>query len=135
MRKPGPPREIPPPLELECLRALWKAGDGSVREVQAVLSEQRPLAYTTVMTLLDRLSRRGFATRRKVGRAFVYAAALDQARGREVAVQELVATWFAGSRDELARYLGVETPPVETEEPAASPAARPPGGRMDTTLL
>jgi predicted transcriptional regulator len=47
-------RELPPRLELLCLKALWTLGEGSVNDVRRVVSETKPLAYTTVMTLLDR---------------------------------------------------------------------------------
>jgi hypothetical protein len=66
MRRPAPPREIPPPLELDCLRALWGLGEGSVRDVRKVMVK-RELAYTTVMTVLDRLEKRGGVTRKKRG--------------------------------------------------------------------
>lgn len=129
MRKRGPAREIPPPLELECLRALWRNGQGSVKEIQERLSPRRPLAYTTVMTLLDRLAKRGFAERRKNGRAFVYGAVLDEARARDLAVRELADNWFNGSWAELHRY---------TQAAPAEPAAEPEeesSGAIDTALL
>ncbi|MCC6394611.1 MAG: BlaI/MecI/CopY family transcriptional regulator, partial [Bryobacterales bacterium] len=50
MRQPRQPKEIPPPLELECLKALWAIGEGNVRAVQAQMEARRKLAYTTVMT-------------------------------------------------------------------------------------
>ena len=56
MRKPGRASEIPPPLELDCLRALWRIGEGSVKDVRGVITENRNLAYTTVMTVLERLT-------------------------------------------------------------------------------
>ena len=65
-------RDVPPPLELACLKALWSLQEGNVRAVQQVVALSRPLAYTTIMTVLDRLVRKGKLTRRKVGRAFVY---------------------------------------------------------------
>ncbi|MEK7407556.1 MAG: BlaI/MecI/CopY family transcriptional regulator, partial [Acidobacteriota bacterium] len=66
------PREIPPPLELECLKVLWQLGEGRVRDVRQALLPGRKLAYTTVMTVLDRLARKGGVERRKVGRSFLY---------------------------------------------------------------
>ena len=72
MRKPAGPREIPPPLEMECLKALWDLGEANVHQVREHLAATRPLAYTTVMTLLERLAKRGRAARRKQGRGFVY---------------------------------------------------------------
>jgi len=98
-------REIPPPLELECLKALWTLGEGNVKDVRKALTSSRNLAYTTVMTLLDRLARKGGVTRRKVGRSFVYAPALSQGVLRRLAVQDLVDRYFDGSREALAEYL------------------------------
>src|SRR5215467_9378066 len=105
MRRPGPPREIPPPLELECLKVLWMLGEGNVHDVRQVLAERRALAYTTVMTLLDRLVRKGGVSRRKVGRSFVYSPILDRECLRRAAVRELVDCFFEGSEQHLVEYL------------------------------
>ena len=57
-------------LELRVLNALWQRGDPqSVRDLQPAFEE---IAYTTLMTTLDRLHRKGVLLRDKVGRAFVY---------------------------------------------------------------
>ena len=60
--------------ELEVLRALWRSGSGTVRDVLEELHrEGRRLAYTTVLTLLGRLERKGHVTRgKKDGLAHVY---------------------------------------------------------------
>jgi predicted transcriptional regulator len=63
-------------LERDVMDVVWKAGEAPVREVQAALS--RTVAYTTVMTTLDRLFKKGLVDRRRVGRAFVYKAALSR---------------------------------------------------------
>ena len=55
---------------------LWDQGAVNVRDVVERLG--RPLAYTTVMTTLDRLYKKGLLTRRKNDRAFVYSAALTR---------------------------------------------------------
>ena len=55
--------EIPPPLELACLTVLWKRGEADVGEVREAMREARPLAYTTVMTVLERLAAKGMVTR------------------------------------------------------------------------
>ncbi|MGD0201810.1 MAG: BlaI/MecI/CopY family transcriptional regulator [Bryobacteraceae bacterium] len=105
MRKPGPPPEIPPPLELECLKALWNLGEGNVRSVQQALAPARPLAYTTVMTVLDRLARKGAVGRRKSGRAFIYAPSISREALRRVAVRQLLESFFSGAEEELLAYL------------------------------
>lgn len=111
MRKTGPAREIPPPLELECLKVLWLLGEGNVKEVRKALAESRPLAYTTIMTVLDRLVRKGGVSRRKVGRSFVYAPVLTREALRRIAVRELVRCFFGGSDQALLQYL--QNPPEE----------------------
>ena|SRR5579871_2397646 len=105
MRRPGPPRDIPPPLELECLKALWGIGEGSVRDVRQVLVGNRNLAYTTVMTVLERLEKRGGVTRRKQGRSFIYEPRMSKEALRRFAVKELIDAFFGGSEDELMAYL------------------------------
>ena len=59
-------------LELRVLDAMWRrGGDIAVRDLQP---EFPALAYTTLMTTMDRLHRKGVLERRKIGRAFVYRA-------------------------------------------------------------
>jgi predicted transcriptional regulator len=129
MRRSGSPREIPPPLELECLRVLWTLGEANVKDVREALTADRVLAYTTVLTILDRLAKKNQVNRRKVGRAFVYSAARDRETLRRWAVQELLDRYFDGSRSALLEWL--EQPGPAT----ASPALAPPEPRLDTTLL
>ena len=110
MRKAGTARDIPPPLELLCLKALWSLQEANVREVQRAL-EARQLAYTTVMTLLERLVRKGAVARRKAGRAFLYFPQTTRETLRSVALKEFLDTYFDGSEDDLAAYLrGREVP-------------------------
>ena len=112
MRKRGAPRDIPPPLELECLKALWSIGEANVKDVRLVLTENRNLAYTTVMTVLDRLVKRGGVERRKVGRSFLYAPLVTRDTLRRLAVKELIDSFFDGSGDQLLAYL--RNAPAET---------------------
>ena len=108
MRRPAPQREIPPPLELECLKVLWDLGEGTVRDVRQAMMESRGLAYTTVLTLLDRLEKRGSVTRRKHGRYFIYVPKLTREAMQQHAVKEVVDGFFAGSREALGTYLRTE---------------------------
>jgi predicted transcriptional regulator len=101
----GKAREMPPPLELQCLKVLWVLGEGNVSDVQQALAPHKPLAYTTVMTLLERLLRKGAVTREKHGRHFVYAPAVTEETLRRVAVRQLADAFFEGSETALARYL------------------------------
>jgi predicted transcriptional regulator len=98
-------RDMPPPLELECLKALWTLGEGNVKDVRRAMAANRSLAYTTVMTVLDRLARKGGVARRKVGRSFVYAPVLRRENLRRLAIRDLVDRFFDGSEDALVDYL------------------------------
>jgi predicted transcriptional regulator len=113
-------REIPPPLELECLNALWVLGEGNVKDVRQAIAANRNLAYTTVMTVLDRLARKGAVARRKVGRSFVYAPVLRRDNLRRLAIQDLVDRFFDGSDDALMDYLrngnASASPPVARDD-------------------
>ena len=66
-------------LERAVMEHLWihqEAGGGSltVREVHETVGTQRELAYTTVMTVLDRLAKKGLVTQERDGRAYLYSA-------------------------------------------------------------
>lgn len=130
MRRPGRPSDIPPPLELACLRALWQLGEGSVKDVRGVVTNTRNLAYTTIMTVLERLARRGAVERRKRGRAFLYKPVMGREQARRLAVKELAEIYFDGSVDELRRYLAPPSsllmPPTAEEHGEAD---------LDATLL
>jgi BlaI family transcriptional regulator, penicillinase repressor len=110
-------RATPPPLELLCLKALWSIGEGNVRSVQQIVAQSRPLAYTTIMTVLDRLARKGTLTRRKAGRAFVYAPQATRDAMRQAAVRELVDGFFDGSTEELMLFLRAARPQAEAPAP------------------
>ena len=83
-----------PAAELLCLKALWSLQEGNVKEVRRVVAQSRPLAYTTIMTVLERLVRKGKLTRRKVGRAFVYS---PEARAMPCAAWPFGSCWRASS--------------------------------------
>ena len=57
-------------LEREVMEEVWKRGEANVRDVHAAFGERA--AYTTLMTTLDRLYKKGLLERRKEGRAFLY---------------------------------------------------------------
>lgn len=97
------------PFELDCMNALWPLEEATVRQVQESLAAKRPRAYTTIMTILDRLAQKGIVTRRKSGRAYLYRANLRPADAQESAVEQVVAGFFGGSREALAAHLAGES--------------------------
>jgi predicted transcriptional regulator len=76
-------------LEREVMEFLWnRAGEATVTDVRAELGGDA--AYTTLMTTLDRLYRKGLLARRKEGRAFRYSPRLQRAEFERVLTSELI---------------------------------------------
>ncbi len=133
-----------PPLELKCMKALWALGDGTVHEIRARLLSERSLAYTTVLTLMDRLTRKGIVEREKRGRAHLYRPLVAEDRVRQQALARLVGDFFQGSQERLRQYL--ETPASKKASPTRlsfeeAGSVAPPSRRLtperpiDPTLL
>lgn len=121
-----------PELELECIKVLWDNGALTVRGVRERLLLRRPLAYTTVLTVLDRLARKGVVSRRKSGRAHLYDAVYTQVAAREAALGRLLEHYFGGSHELLLEHL---TPRL-TAAAAATVAAPVEGASvLDPALL
>jgi predicted transcriptional regulator len=144
------------PLELDCMNALWPSGEATVRQVMEALRPTRPRAYTTIMTILDRLAQKGIVQRRKSGRAWVYRANVSADQARAHAVSQVVDGFFGGSAGALATLLAgkpagpLQMPPTrlaaapqsERRKPArhsqrqsASAVASPAPASLDTALL
>jgi predicted transcriptional regulator len=87
------------------MSALWPLSEGTVRDIHRQLTASRPRAYTTIMTIMDRLAQKGIVTRRKVGRAYRYQPNLSADEARMSAVEKIVTGFFDGSADALAAHL------------------------------
>ena len=134
------------PLELECLSVLWPMGEGAVRDIHRALAASRPRAYTTVMTIMDRLEQKGIVTRRKVGRAFRYQARLSAEEARLKAVEKIVQGFFDGSPAALAAHLSsvasaggaareFPSPVPAAVDPPSTPVAELQTQNLDERLL
>lgn len=75
------------PLEQRVMQSLWDRGAQTPRQVLERLNADSPraLAYTTVMTILVRLSRKGYVERRLAGRTYRYSPLVDRANVADVA--------------------------------------------------
>jgi BlaI family transcriptional regulator, penicillinase repressor len=87
------------------MNALWRLGEATVRDIHAALAITRPRAYTTIMTILDRLAQKGVVERKKSGRAWLYKANLSADQARTHAVARLVEGFFQGSTEALASHI------------------------------
>jgi predicted transcriptional regulator len=92
------PEQMLGDLEAAVMQVLWERGESTVRAVQAALQPTRPLAYTTVMTVMSRLAQKQILSVRRAGKTYYYRAlaatpADFMAQQAQRAVQELIATF------------------------------------------
>ena len=93
-REERSPRLTAPQLAL--LRVLWERSEATVAEMQRALHADRPLAATTIATLLSRLEKRGIVAYRTEGRQYVYRAVLSESEARQHALVEVTKGLFEG---------------------------------------
>lgn len=124
-----------PALELDCMRMLWALGQGTVHQIRARLTPERALAYTTIMTVMDHLTRKGIVERQKRGRAFVYQPLVSEGAVLEHALDRLARNFFLSSRQRLRRYLEGAAQATAAPRPAEGSEAREPGDSIDPSLL
>lgn len=109
--------EHPTELELEILKVLWRESPLPVRDVRARLETDagRPLAHSTVITMLNIMYRKGFLKRKKVGNAFHFSPkdAKDNVTGRMMG--DLLSRAFEGSSAALVLNL-IETADLDADE-------------------
>jgi len=93
------------PQELEIMKIVWRTGRASVRDVYEAMREKRAVAYTTVMTMMKVLERKGHLRAQREGRAHVYTAVRPQQRVLRDMVREFLGRVFNGSAEPLVQHL------------------------------
>ena len=101
--------------ELRVMDALWSGGSATVSDVLASLPRDIPLAYSTVLTTLRILERKGYLRHHKEGRAFVYQPVVAREQESEKAVTHLLRRFFGGSPELLMLKL-VERRKITAQE-------------------
>lgn len=91
--------------ELRLMEVLWELKTASVRDVVNALSDQEPVAYNTVQTMLGILEAKGYLEHHKEGRAFVYAPLVDRTTARNSALKHFIGRFFDGSPQALVQNL------------------------------
>ncbi len=107
------PRQLTP-VELEIMKVLWEGGPASVQEVQQRLRSVRPMAYTSVQTMLNILVRKRKAKRVMVDRAYRYRAAITRDKALGSSLRDIIHRMFGGSAEALVMNL-VETRQLDAE--------------------
>jgi predicted transcriptional regulator len=113
-RRKTPAEPVPPPLhelEAEVMEELWRSGEAPVRSVMEALNERasKPRAYTTYMTIMSRLHKKGLLVRRREGKTDFYAPRQSreeyQAARARTEVEELVAQYGDAALSNFAQQM------------------------------
>ena len=102
-------------LELELMHAVWRRGTATVREVFEDLAARRKIAYTTVLTMMGILERKGHLKKKAGERAYVYTPARPQKQVVGGMIQDFVNRVFSGSSKPLLVHL-IEDPDIAPED-------------------
>jgi predicted transcriptional regulator len=92
-------------VELELMSILWQLGAATVNEVLAALPRQRPLAYTSVSTILRILEQKGVVSSEKVGRGHRYRPLVAREAYQAFALEQVVGKVFGGEPVALVQRL------------------------------
>ncbi len=106
-------------LELSILEILWQRGESAVRDIVEMLNkgDDPPRAYTTAMTTLDRLYKKGILGRNKVDRAFVYSPLLSKEEFERRRAQSLISGLLQDSSVSNGLLISCLVDAVDRHEP------------------
>lgn len=92
-------------LQIAVMQVLWEQGRATLAEIRAALRRDRPLAATTVATVLSRLVRSGLVSRRSGDGAHVYAPKIDREDFRRLETRSFIERLFGGHATDLIAHL------------------------------
>jgi BlaI family penicillinase repressor len=102
MRSPHPTLT---PQELAIMKVVWRLKEATVRDVHSALQSTRPVAYTTVMTMMRILEEKGYLRKTVADRAHVYRPARPRHQVVGAMVRDFVDRVFDGASDALLVHL------------------------------
>ena len=103
MAKPSLP--VLTKAELRIMKALWSQGAMTVRAVTDLLKPDHGIAYTSVLTTLGILRKKGFVKTKRQGRADLYIPLVSEDKAQRTALQSLIQRFFHQSPDLLVQNL------------------------------
>jgi BlaI family transcriptional regulator, penicillinase repressor len=102
MRTPHPTLT---PQELAIMKVVWRKDVATVREVHEALNETRPVAYTTVMTMMRILEEKGYLKKNRAERAYLYKPTRARQQVIGAMVRDFVDRVFDGAASGLLVHL------------------------------
>jgi BlaI family penicillinase repressor len=94
----------PTASELEILHVLWEHGPSTVRDVYEVLSEKRPIGYTSVLKLMQIMTAKGTVRRNEEQRAHVYEAVQPAEKTKRQLALDVLQRVFDGSASDMMMH-------------------------------
>jgi len=79
------------------MKIIWERGSATVRDVYNALSHRKPKAYTTILTLMQILERKGVLSRRREGHYHLYSPILSRRQATKNQINDLLDNYFNGS--------------------------------------
>ena len=83
------------------MKVVWEMGNATVKDVCDAMSQTKPVAYTTILTLMGILEEKGALAHRRAGRAFVYSPLLSRQQATRNQVRDVIARFFNGRPERM----------------------------------
>lgn len=87
------------------MKVLWAKGESTVSDLVSGLADLVPLAYTSVLTTIRILEKKGYVRHRQEGRAFLYSPCIAEEAASKFEVRQLMQRFFGNSRERLLLSL------------------------------
>jgi predicted transcriptional regulator len=91
--------------ELRLMKVLWSRGESAVSDLVTATSGEGELAYTSVLTTIRILERKGYVCHRQEGRAYLYSASVGEQEASRSEVRHVLQRFFGNSRERLLMSL------------------------------
>jgi predicted transcriptional regulator len=113
--------------ELRLMKILWQRGESAVSDLVAAIPEGAVLAYTSVLTIVRILEKKGYVQHRQDGRAFLYSASVAEGEASRSEIRHMLSRFFGNSRERLLLSLlgDAELTPEELKRLKEAIAATP----------
>jgi BlaI family transcriptional regulator, penicillinase repressor len=92
-------------LQKAVMEAIWALGEATVPQVRDRLDREPVPAYTTVLSVLQKLEKAGWLTHRALGRSYVYVPARSREEAGETSVRSFIERVFGGNRLQMFQHL------------------------------
>jgi predicted transcriptional regulator len=102
-------------LQAEVMEIVWAQGEATVSHVHQRIGRKRPVTYTTVLTAMQKLEKKGWLTHRSEGRAYVYQANRSREDVHAGLVRDFLKQAFQGDPRRMLSHL-LEQHPLSDEE-------------------